>query len=121
VPIGAGARIGAGGGSIEGVVYLDDNANGRLDAAEQRAANVSVTLDGRYTTRTDAQGRFEFPFVAPGAHRIAVAADTLPLPWLMAGTEPLRVEVAPRESTRLEIGATREGSLPSGGAGAKSP
>lgn len=121
MPIGAGARIGAGGGSIEGVVYLDDNANGRLDAAEQRAANVSVTLDGRYTTRTDAQGRFEFPFVAPGAHRIAVAADTLPLPWLMAGADALRVEVAPRESTRLEIGATREGNLPSSGTGGKSP
>jgi hypothetical protein len=123
LPIGAGARIGAGGGSIEGVVYLDDNANGRLDALEQRAANVSVTLDGRYTTRTDAQGRFEFPFVAPGAHRISVASDTLPLPWLMAvGGEPLRVEVAPRESTRLEIGATREGSAPSGaGPAVKTP
>ncbi len=120
LPIGSGARIGAGGGSIEGVVYLDDNANGRLDALEPRAANVSVTLDGRYTTRTDAQGRFEFPFVAPGAHRIAVSADTLPLPWLMAGVEPLRVEVAPRESTRLEIGATREGSTPAG-AGSQLP
>ena len=117
VPIGSGARIGAGGGSIEGVVYLDDNANGRFDALEQRAGNVSVTLDGRYTTRTDAQGRFEFPFVAPGAHRVAVSADTLPLPWLMPSAEPLRVEVAPRESTRLEIGATRDGSAP-GAAGA---
>ncbi len=108
VPIGAGARIGAGGGNIEGVVYLDDNANGRFDALEARAANVTVTLDGRYTTRTDAQGRFEFPFVAPGVHRIAVSADTLPLPWLMQSTEPLRVEVAPRETIRIEIGATRD-------------
>lgn len=108
VPIGAGARIGSGGGTIEGVVYLDDNANGRFDALEARAANVTVTLDGRYTTRTDAQGRFEFPFVAPGPHRIAVSTDTLPLPWLMPGTEPQRVEVAPRETVRIEIGATRD-------------
>ena len=108
VPIGAGARIGAGGGNIAGVVYLDDNANGRLDALEARAANVTVTLDGRYTTRTDAQGRFDFPFVAPGKHVLMVVADTLPLPWVMPGGDPVRVEVAPRETTRIEIGATRD-------------
>ena len=108
VPIGAGARIGAGGGTIDGVVYLDDNRNGRLDALEARAANVTVMLDGRYATRTDAQGRFEFPFVAPGAHAVAVLSDTLPLPWVMPGAAPQRVEVVPREATRIEIGAQRE-------------
>ena len=110
VPIGDGGRIGAGGGSIDGVVYLDENRNGRPDALEARAANVTVTLDGRYSTRTDAQGRFEFPFVAPGLHTIAVATDTLPLPWAMPSTEAIRVEVAPRASTRVEIGTTRERS-----------
>jgi hypothetical protein len=108
VPIGLGGRAGAGGGSIEGVVYLDDNHNGRLDALEVRQANVSVMLDGRYTTRTDAQGRFEFPFVAPGPHAVQVVAETLPLPWMPARPEPLRVEVEPREVTRVEIGATRD-------------
>ena len=108
VPIGAGARIGGGGGNIEGVVFLDDNGNGRLDALEARAANVSVLLDGRYATRTDAQGRFEFQFVAPGPHRVTVASDTLPLPWAMPRTGEQRVEVAPRETTRLELGATRD-------------
>ncbi len=113
VPIGAGGRVGAGGGNIEGVVYLDDNRNGRLDALEARAANVSVMLDGRYTTRTDAQGRFEFPFVASGPHALMVLADTLPLPWVMPRVEPLRVEVKPREITRVEIGATRDRLVPS--------
>ncbi len=108
VPIGAGGRVGAGGGNIEGVVYLDGNANGRLDALEARAANVTVTLDGRYSTRSDAQGRFEFPFVAPGAHAVRVASDTLPLPWLMPSAEALRVEVVPRQTTRIEIGASRD-------------
>ena len=108
VPIGAGARVGAGGGTIEGVVYLDDNRNGRLDALELRAANVTVLLDGRYAVRTDAQGRFEFPFVAPGAHAVMVVSDTLPLPWVRPSADALRVEVVPRETTRVEIGATRE-------------
>jgi hypothetical protein len=108
MPIGAGARAGSGGGSIEGVVFLDDNRNGRLDAIENRAVNVSVVLDGRYAVRTDAQGRFEFPFVAPGAHGLMVVSDTLPLPWVGPAADALRVEVTPREITRIEIGATRE-------------
>lgn len=108
VPIGAGARVGAGGGTIEGVVYLDENRNGRLDALEIRAANVTVMLDGRYAARTDAQGRFEFPFVAPGAHVIIVVSDTLPLPWARPNAQALRIDVVPRETTRVEIGATRE-------------
>jgi hypothetical protein len=108
VPIGTGGRPGAGGGTIEGVVYLDDNRNGRLDALEARAANVTVMLDGRYAARTDAQGRFEFPFVAPGAHTVMLVSDTLPLPWVRPSAQGLRVEVVPRESARIEIGATRE-------------
>ena len=108
VPIGAGGRVGAGGGNIEGVVYLDDNQNSRLDALEARAANVTVTLDGRFATRTDAQGRFEFPFVASGPHAIAVASDTLPLPWVAPASTPMRVEVVPRGVIRVEIGATRD-------------
>ena len=110
VPLGAGGRVGVGGGSVEGVVYLDDNQNGRLDALETRAVNVTVMLDGRFATRTDAQGRFEFPFVASGAHAVSVASDTLPLPWVAPATMPLRVEVSPRGTTRLEIGATRDRS-----------
>jgi len=43
-----------------------------------------------------------------------VSADTLPLPWLMPSTEPLRIDVAPRETTRLEIGATRDRIAPNG-------
>ena len=108
VPIGAGGRVGAGGGNIEGVVYLDENQNGRPDALEARAANVTVTLDGRFATRTDAQGRFEFPFVASGPHAIAVASDTLPLPWVAPASTPMRVDVVPRGVIRVEIGANRD-------------
>ena len=110
VPIGTGGRAGGGAGSIAGVVYLDDNNNGRLDALETRAASVTVLLDGRYATRTDAQGRFEFPVVAPGPHTVSVASDTLPLPWTVAPAGGQRVEVVPRETVRLDIGASRSGA-----------
>jgi hypothetical protein len=108
VPIGAGGRPGGGGGDVSGVVYLDDTGNARLDALKARAANVTVTLDGRYTTRTDIQGRFEFPFVAAGPHLIMVASDTLPLPWTIPEGKPVHIDVVPRDTTRVEIGATRD-------------
>ena len=110
VPVGGGGRAGSGAGSIAGSVFLDDNSNGRLDALETRAANVTVLLDGRYATRTDAQGRFEFPLVAPGPHTVSVATDTLPLPWTVAPAGGQRIEVIPRETVRLDIGATRSGA-----------
>ena len=108
VPIGAGGRAGGGGGTVSGVVYLDDTGNARMDALKARAPNVTVTLDGRYTTRTDVQGRFEFPFVAAGPHVLAVASDTLPLPWTVPEGRGLHIVVAPRDTTRVEIGATRD-------------
>ena len=110
VPIGTGGRAGGGAGSIAGVVYLDDNNNGRLDALETRAASVIVLLDGRYATRTDAQGRYEFPLVAPGPHTVSIASDTLPLPWTVTPAAGQRVEVIPRETVRVDIGAARSGA-----------
>jgi len=108
VPIGLGGHQGAGGGDVTGVVYLDDTGSGRLEAIKTRVPNVTVLLDGRYATRTDAQGRFDFPFVAAGPHAIVVLSDTLPLPWTVPDTKALHIEVYPRETTRLEIGATRD-------------
>jgi hypothetical protein len=108
LPLGAGARSGGGSGAIEGLVFLDDNANGRLDARESRAAEVTVVLDGRYSTRTDAQGRYEFPFVASGTHSLQLASDTLPLPWAMPSPDAVPVVVRPRDNARLDFGAQRE-------------
>ena len=82
VPLGG--RLGSAAGKVSGLVFFDDNDNGRRDASETGAANLLVVLDGRFTTRTDAQGRFEFPFVASGEHSISVPTENLPLPWTLA-------------------------------------
>ena len=79
-----------------------------LPASWIKAANITVTLDGRYATRTDAQGRYEFPFVAAGTHTVTVASDSLPLPWAMQRGERTQIEVNPRDVTRLDFGATRD-------------
>jgi hypothetical protein len=102
-----GGRALEGGGRVEGVVYFDDNKSGTQEASEQGVPNVTVFLDNRYGVRTDAQGRFEFPFVATGARTVSVRSDTLPLPWASVGEGQSRVDVRLRDTTRLSIPVQR--------------
>ncbi len=105
-----GGRPEDGGGRVEGVVYLDHNRNGTQEASELGAAGVTVMLDGRYTVRTDAQGRFEFPLVAAGERRIEVLNETLPLPWVASTQAPRNVQIRLRDTARLAIPVVRQGA-----------
>jgi hypothetical protein len=105
IPLGGVA--GTGSGYLSGVIYLDSNDNGRYDANESGVPNVTVVLDGRFSVRTDASGRFEFPAVAAGHHVLTVQADNLPLPWTMVNSGRTEVEVSTRDRTDIAIGAQR--------------
>jgi hypothetical protein len=105
VPLGG--APGSGSGRLGGVVYLDANGNGRYDAGEGGAANVTVILDGRFSIRTDSNGRFDFPAVAAGHHVVTVQADNLPLPWSLANSGRTEVDVSTRERSEVNIGALR--------------
>jgi hypothetical protein len=102
---------GQGAGRLEGSVFLDANKNGTREASERGAANLTVLLNGRFATQTDAQGRFEFAFVAAGEHVITVVGDNLPLPWSLEqkGRSDARtsVRVFTRETSRVDIGAVQ--------------
>lgn len=102
-----GGKAADGSGRVEGVVYFDANKSGTQEASEQGVPNITVFLDNRYSVRTDAQGRFEFPFVAAGVRTVNVRSDTLPLPWAAVGEGQSRVEVRLRDTTRLSIPAQR--------------
>ena len=102
-----GGYVGGGSGRIEGVLYLDANGNGIRDGGENGAANVVVMLDGKFTTRTNAQGVFEFPAVVAGTHSITVLPDDLPLPWSLEPDQKFTAPVTTRGSTRIDIGAKR--------------
>jgi hypothetical protein len=104
-----GGPPGTGWGTISGTVYLDKNENDLLDANETGAANVTVVLDGRYSARTDAQGRYEFPAVAAGRHELNVVPDNLPLPWIIPGEGSIQILVETRKRTTRDIGARRSG------------
>ena len=99
-----------GGGRVEGSIFFDANNNGRQEASESAAAGITVFLDNRYPARTDAQGRFEFGFVAPGPHVVSVLSETLPLPWTALREGVAKIDVRVRDTVRLQIGVVRQGS-----------
>ena len=99
---------GSAAGRLTGTVYLDENGNGKRDASERGAANVMVLLDGRFAAQTDAQGRFEFPYVTAGAHVLTVSSDNLPLPWSLDKEGRAELRVFTRDTTTVDIGATKQ-------------
>ncbi len=102
-----GGAPGSAAGKLVGSVYLDDNKNGKRDAAERGAANVTVLLDGRYATQTNALGNYEFAYVAAGPHVLTVISDNLPLPWLLDKDGRTELRVYTRETSTVNIGATK--------------
>ena len=103
-----GGAPGTGAGTLVGYVYYDANDNGRRDANELGAANLTVVLDGRFATRTDKDGRFEFPLLASGPHNILVLPDNLSLPYSLSGDGKREVMIRTRETTNLEVAATKQ-------------
>ena len=102
-----GGASGSAAGSISGYLYLDANDNNNPDANEEPAQNITILLDGKFSTRTNALGRFEFPLVATGNHTITVVADNLPLPWLISEAGNQTVTVNTRETIYINIPASR--------------
>jgi hypothetical protein len=89
-------------------VFFDADANGRREASEGGVPGVTVILDRRYVTRTDAQGRYEFPSVAAGEHLIEVSPDNVPLPWSPTLRDPIKTVVLVRQSHSLDFAVQRE-------------
>ena len=102
-----GLQRGAGSGSLAGVVFFDDNGDGRRQPTERGAANITVYLDGRFPVTTDGQGRFSFPAVSPGSHALRIPNESLPLPWSFNEDRPLPAEVPLRGEASVEIPLTK--------------
>jgi hypothetical protein len=103
-----GGLPGRGSGSVIGVLFLDENDNGRRDAGEAGAANVVVLLDGRFAARTDADGRFIFPAVVAGEHFLVVMPDNLPLAWSIPTDARMNLQVGVRDQARVELPVRRQ-------------
>jgi hypothetical protein len=106
-----GGAPGSGSGRLTGTLYLDSNDNGRFDAGERVAPNVTVILDGRFSTVTDSNGHFDFPAVATGHHSLTVVPDNLPLPWTVVGDGRVEADVRTRDHTDISIPVVRHSVL----------
>lgn len=103
-----GGAPGSAAGALQGTVYFDADNNGRRDASETGVPNVAVVLDRRFVARTDAQGRYEFPWVAAGAHTLQIQSDNVPLPWSPVLRDPVPVSVVVRSSTTTDFPLQRD-------------
>jgi cell division septation protein DedD len=57
-------------GDIDGVVFQDDDGQGKYSPGLPPLAHVEIVLDGVTYSRTDAAGRFRFDGVSSGRHRV---------------------------------------------------
>lgn len=103
-----GGLPGTGAGSLAGTVFFDTDANGRREASEGGVPGVTVMLDRRYVTQTDAQGRYEFPSVAAGEHLLEVSPDNIPLPWSPTLRDPFKTTVRVRQNQSVDFPVQRE-------------
>ena len=102
------ARAGqTGTGRISGVVFFDENGDGIRQANERGAANLTVFLDGRIPTTTDAMGRYQFTSVPVGTHTVVLLADSLPLPWTMEDEKGFKASVPLRGKVIQDIPLVR--------------
>lgn len=103
-----GGAPGSGAGAVTGFVYFDTNNNNRREASEAGVPDVAIRLNGRFITRTDNQGRYEFAAVVAGMHRLEIVADNVPLPWSPVQREPQPIEVLVRGTAAIDFALRRE-------------
>ena len=103
-----GGTPGSAAGALQGTVYFDADNNGRRDASEAGTPNITVILDRRFVARTDAQGRYEFPWVAAGGHVLQIQTDNVPLPWSPVLRDAVPVSVIVRSTTTADFPLQRD-------------
>jgi hypothetical protein len=91
-------------GRITGKVFLDENQDGKQGINETALKNILVYLDGRFTTETDSNGKYEFWPVASGDHYISIGIEDAPLPWGLEDESAKQVYVPIRGHEEFDFG-----------------
>jgi len=93
-------------GSIEGLVYYDDNKNGKMESDERGIPNVVIGLNG-YLTTTDTRGRFRFANLMSGTYSLEV--KVLPPETFLSVPEISYIHLKPGERFQdYQIGVIRK-------------
>ena len=91
-------------GRLTGLVWLDDNENGRMDDSERRLADVRVVTGSGRDTLTDENGYFLIGDLPPGEHILLLDEKTLPeRTRSVAGSRTLKVAAGNETSTLFPV------------------
>jgi len=91
------------GASVSGRVFIDENADGLLQDAEEPLDGAAVILlPGEEFRRTDGDGAFRFEHLLPGTYRLRVHEADLPTGYELASAEPREATLAAGEE-RQEV------------------
>ena len=91
-------------GRVSGVVWLDANENGRVDAGESLLADVRVVTGSGRDTLTDINGNFLIGDLPPGEHILLVDEKTLPeRTRSMAGSLTVKIGAGSETATMFPI------------------
>jgi hypothetical protein len=94
---------------VAGVVFLDQNGNGRRDAGEEPIAGVTVRV-GYATVQTDGAGRYQLWGVEPTTYvRVSVDTATLASPWWVPVFNRASVGTLPNRAVSLDIPVVETG------------
>ncbi len=90
-----------GGHVVEGVVYLDVNANGWRDQSEPLIPDLPILLDGSVHSVTNACGQFAFSGLSMGFHRVSV--DPAEMPAVYAGAHKVSQNIRAGKETAKSL------------------
>ena len=94
---------------IGGVLFNDENKDGKRDAGELGIEDVLINLSGGVTrkVRTNQNGRFSFQ-VPAGNYSLSIAENTLPDRFTFTTDSSVQVDIASRERKRINFGGYQE-------------
>ncbi|MEI8350230.1 MAG: SdrD B-like domain-containing protein [Candidatus Omnitrophota bacterium] len=79
---------------IAGVIFYDENGNGKLDTQDTPIAKAKLILDGKKTTLTNDKGAYFFANIKPGKHSVILDVNSLPLEYLPTVAVKSEIEVS---------------------------
>ena len=98
-------------GTVEGVVFNDNNGNGVQDKGEEGIGNVTIRLEDGSVTKTDENGYYQFPRVEAGGHLVTLDVRRIPAEYSIVSPEKVRMDVRLRRMTQINFSLIAVGRI----------
>jgi len=64
---------------LHGVIYVDNNENGKLDTEDDFISKVKIILDDKNVNFSDPAGSYFFENISPGKHKLKIDVNSIPI------------------------------------------